>query len=142
MNTVVCPHDRPRQRSIAARLFLSRLVREKPMGAAAALIFLLFVFCGVFAQWLAPYGYNEISMMERLKPPSWKHPFGTDNLGRDMLSRCLYGAQLSVIIGLSRSGAGDGDLGDHRHPQRLPRRQGRHGGAAHRRCLHVAFPSW
>ncbi|MGT2490082.1 hypothetical protein ACU4GD_04895 [Cupriavidus basilensis] len=37
-------------------------------------------------------------MMKRLQPPSWAHPFGTDNLGRDMLSRCLYGAQLSVII--------------------------------------------
>lgn len=83
------------------RIFFSRLVREKPVGAAAALLFLGFVFCGVFAAWLAPYGYNEINMLERLKAPSWAHPFGTDNLGRDMLSRCLYGAQLSVIIGLS-----------------------------------------
>ncbi len=83
------------------RIFFSRLVREKPVGAAAALLFLLFVLCGIFANQLAPYGYNEINMLERLKPPSWKHPFGTDNLGRDMLSRCLYGAQLSVIIGLS-----------------------------------------
>jgi peptide/nickel transport system permease protein len=84
-----------------ARQLLSRLWHEKPVGAAAAMVFLLFVFCGVFADWLAPYGFNEISMLERLKAPSWKHPFGTDNLGRDMLSRCLYGAQLSVIIGLS-----------------------------------------
>ena len=84
-----------------ARQLLSRLWHEKPVGAAAALVFLLFVFCGVFADWLAPYGFNEISMHERLKAPSWKHWFGTDNLGRDMLSRCLYGAQLSVIIGLS-----------------------------------------
>jgi peptide/nickel transport system permease protein len=84
-----------------ARQLLSRLWQEKPVGAAAAMVFLLFVFCGVFADWLAPYGFNEISMLERLKAPSWKHPFGTDNLGRDMLSRCLYGAQLSVIIGLS-----------------------------------------
>jgi peptide/nickel transport system permease protein len=65
------------------------------------LVFLLFVFCGVFAELLAPYGFNEISMLERLKAPSWKHLFGTDNLGRDMFSRCLYGAQLSVIIGLT-----------------------------------------
>ncbi len=83
------------------RHFFSRLFREKPVGAAAALVFLLFVFCGVFADSLAPYGFNEISMLERLKAPSWKHPFGTDNLGRDLFSRCLYGAQLSVIIGLS-----------------------------------------
>jgi peptide/nickel transport system permease protein len=83
------------------RQLLTRLWREKPVGAAAAMVFLLFVFCGVFADLLAPYGFNEISMLERLKAPSWKHPFGTDNLGRDMFSRCLYGAQLSVIIGLS-----------------------------------------
>ena len=83
------------------RTFFSRLLREKPVGAGAALLFLLFVLCGIFAAQLAPYGFNEISMLERLQAPSWKHPFGTDNLGRDMLSRCLYGAQLSVIIGLS-----------------------------------------
>jgi len=83
------------------RQFFSRLIHEKPVGAAAALVFLLFVFCGVFANFLAPYGFNEINMLERLKAPSWKHLFGTDNLGRDMFSRCLYGAQLSVIIGLS-----------------------------------------
>ena len=93
-------HELPSTRS-PTRQFLYRLIHEKPVGAAAALVFLLFVFCGVFAELLAPYGFNEISMLERLKAPSWKHLFGTDNLGRDMFSRCLYGAQLSVIIGLT-----------------------------------------
>jgi peptide/nickel transport system permease protein len=83
------------------RTFFTRLVREKPVGAVSALVFLLFVVCGVFAEALAPYGYNEIDMLARLQAPSWQHPFGTDNLGRDMFARCLYGAQLSVIIGLS-----------------------------------------
>ena len=92
--------DLPPPRS-PVHIFFSRLVREKPVGAAAALLFLLFVLSGIFAAQLAPYGFNEINMLERLKAPSWQHPFGTDNLGRDMLSRCLYGAQLSVIIGLS-----------------------------------------
>ncbi len=81
--------------------FLARLFREKPFGAIAGVVFLLFVLCGVFADQLAPYGFNQISPIERLKPPSWKHWFGTDNLGRDLLSRCLYGARLSVIISLS-----------------------------------------
>ncbi|GGC60693.1 ABC transporter permease [Chelatococcus reniformis] len=81
--------------------FLRRLVREKPFGAAAGVVFVLFLLCGIFADVLAPYGYNQISPIQRLKPPSWAYPFGTDNLGRDLLSRCLYGAQLSVIIGLS-----------------------------------------
>lgn len=81
--------------------FVVRIFREKPVGAAAGVVFLLFLLCGIFAPWLAPYGFNEISPVNRLKPPSFEYPFGTDNLGRDMLSRCLYGAQLSVIIGLS-----------------------------------------
>jgi len=81
--------------------FLRRLVRDKPLGAIGGLVFVAFVFCGVFADFLAPHGFNEISPLNRLKPPSWEFPFGTDNLGRDLLSRCLYGAQLSVIIGLS-----------------------------------------
>ena len=80
---------------------VKRLFREKPLGAAGAVICLIFLFCGVFADVLAPYGMNEINPSKRLKPPSWDFPFGTDNLGRDMLSRCLYGAQISVIIGLS-----------------------------------------
>jgi len=81
--------------------FIKRLFREKPLGAAGAVIFLIFLFCGIFADVLAPYGMNEINLSNRLKAPSWIHPFGTDNLGRDMLSRCLYGAQISVIIGLA-----------------------------------------
>ena len=84
--------------------FIVRLFKEKPLGAAGAVIFVLFLFCGVFADFLAPYGMNQISPINRLKPPSWQYPFGTDNLGRDMLSRCLYGAQLSVIIGFGAAG--------------------------------------
>ena len=91
----------PRRRRHPVLQFLARLFREKPLGAVCAVIFFLFLFCGIFADFLAPYGYNKIAPLNRLKPPSWAFPFGTDNLGRDMLSRCLYGAQLSVIIGCS-----------------------------------------
>lgn len=79
--------------------FLHRLFRDKPLGAAGAVICAIFLFCGLFADLLAPYGYNQIDPINRLKPPSLQFPFGTDNLGRDMFSRVLYGAQLSVIIG-------------------------------------------
>jgi len=78
--------------------FVVRLFREKPLGAAGGVIFVLFLLCGLFADVLAPYGMNQISPRTRLMAPSWTHWFGTDNLGRDMLSRCLYGAQISVII--------------------------------------------
>jgi peptide/nickel transport system permease protein len=94
----------PRRARGPLRRFLLRLVREKPLGAAGGLVFLLFLLCGIFADVLAPYGMNQISPINRLRPPSWAYPFGTDNLGRDVLSRCLYGAQLSVIIGFCAAG--------------------------------------
>ncbi len=81
--------------------FWVRLWRDKPLGAAGAVVLLVFLVCGVLADSISPYGYNEIAPIDRLQPPSWQHWFGTDNLGRDMLSRCLYGARLSVIIGCS-----------------------------------------
>lgn len=93
----------PRRRS-PTMAFIGRLFREKPLGAAGAVIFVLFLLCGLFADFIAPYGYNQISPINRLKPPSLQFPFGTDNLGRDVLSRCLYGAQLSVIIGFCAAG--------------------------------------
>lgn len=86
------------------RRFVGRLFREKPLGAIGGVVFLGFLFVGVFADLLAPYGANQINPINRLKPPSWAFPFGTDNLGRDMLSRCIYGAQLSVIIGFCAAG--------------------------------------
>jgi peptide/nickel transport system permease protein len=94
----------PVRRPSAFWAFTRRLFREKPLGAAGAVVFVVFLFCGLFADLIAPYGVNQISPINRLKAPSWAFPFGTDNLGRDMFSRCLYGAQLSVIIGLCAAG--------------------------------------
>jgi peptide/nickel transport system permease protein len=98
-DTAATPARRPPRGGPAN--FLVRLFRDKPLGAFGFVVCLVFVFCGVFADVLAPYGFNQISPINRLKPPSEKFWFGTDNLGRDVFSRTLYGAQLSVIIGLS-----------------------------------------
>jgi len=98
--TTTTPVAERRERSPTLR-FIVRLFREKPLGAAGGVLFVLFLLCGIFADVLAPYGMNQISPRERLQAPSLRHLFGTDNLGRDMLSRCLYGAQLSVIIGFT-----------------------------------------
>lgn len=84
--------------------FLVRLFRDKPLGAFGAVVFVAFLLCGVFAGFIAPHGMNEISPLNRMKPPSLAFPFGTDNLGRDMLSRILYGGQLSVIIAFCAAG--------------------------------------
>ena len=97
-DTIAAPPRRPRNATLH---FFGRLFREKPLGAFGFVVCVIFLFCGIFADVLAPYGFNQISPVNRLKPPGEKFWLGTDNLGRDMLSRTLYGAQLSVIIGMS-----------------------------------------
>jgi len=81
--------------------FIIRLFREKPLGAFGFVVCVIFLFAGIFADVIAPYGFNQIMPINRMKPPSAQFWFGTDNLGRDILSRVIYGARLSVIIGLS-----------------------------------------
>ncbi len=86
---------------VVSRTLIARLFREKPLGAVCGVVFLLFLFCGLFASLLAPHGINEIQPVFRLKPPSWQFPFGTDNLGRDLLSRCIHGAHSSMTIAVA-----------------------------------------
>jgi peptide/nickel transport system permease protein len=86
------------------RDFVVRLVRDKPLGAAGAGVFLIFVVAAVFAGVLAPYGVNETSLYRRLQAPSGDYLFGTDHLGRDMLSRILIGGQLSMTVAVLTSG--------------------------------------
>lgn len=80
-----------------------RLVREKPLGAFGAGVFLLFIVAAVFAHPLAPYGENDTDLFNRLASPSAEHLLGTDNLGRDVLSRLLMGAQVSMLVGVLTS---------------------------------------
>ena len=78
-----------------------RLVKEKPLGTIGLVITLLLLFAGIFADFLAPYGMNETWVGDSLTPPSAEFWLGTDSLGRDMLSRIIFGARISVIVGLS-----------------------------------------
>ena len=84
-------------------VFFVRLVREKPLGTVGGVIVLVLLITGIFADQLAPYGYNQIFLMDSLSPPSSKFWLGTDNLGRDLLSRVIYGARISMIVGVSAS---------------------------------------
>ncbi len=83
--------------------FLHRLLREKPLGAIGAVITVLLLTVGIFADFLAPFGQNEINPSVAYTPPSWSYWLGTDNLGRDLFSRIVYGARISMIIGLTGS---------------------------------------
>jgi peptide/nickel transport system permease protein len=80
---------------------LVRLVKEKPIGLIGGLIVLVLLLTGIFAELLAPYGFNEMILADRLSPPSTYHLLGTDNTGRDLLSRIIYGARISMIVGLA-----------------------------------------
>jgi peptide/nickel transport system permease protein len=76
-----------------------RLVREKPLGLIGAIIVAIMILAAVFANLIMPYDYNEIVASERLKPPSAQYWMGTDNLGRDMFSRIIEGARISLTVG-------------------------------------------
>ena len=83
--------------------FILILIKEKPLGALGFFITILLFFVGLFADYLAPYGINELHMSDRLLAPSTSYWMGTDNLGRDIFSRVIYGARVSLIVGLSVS---------------------------------------
>jgi peptide/nickel transport system permease protein len=76
------------------------LVRN-PLATIGLALLLLFALSAVFAPVLAPADPLEQRLERRLQPPSWEHPLGTDQLGRDVLSRLLYGAQISLRVGLT-----------------------------------------
>ncbi len=88
-------------RSVFVRLAIGllRFVRRQPLGAFAGLVVLVLIFVAIFNDVVAPNRYDEINVFNRLQGPSSSHIFGTDNQGRDIFSRILYGAQTSVIIG-------------------------------------------
>jgi len=76
------------------------LITKKPLGALGGFLIVLLVGTAIFAPFLAPYDPIQISSASRLKPPSQAHPFGTDDFGRDILSRIIYGARISMYVGL------------------------------------------
>jgi len=76
-------------------------VRAQPVGAVSLVFIAILLFGSIFAPWIVPHDPLALDFGALLEAPSWTHPFGTDNLGRDYLSRTLYGAQVSLIIGLA-----------------------------------------
>lgn len=76
------------------------VLRKSPLAVVGASVVLLFVFLALFGESVAPYDPNEIDMVSRFSPPTNEHFFGTDKMGRDIFSRILCGATLSVRAGL------------------------------------------
>src|SRR5262245_51747781 len=77
-----------------------RLARSKPLGMLGGVLVVLLVVTAVFAPLLAPYGFDDQNITQRLRPPSADYPLGTDSLGRDVRSLIIYGARISMFVGL------------------------------------------
>lgn len=76
-------------------------VKQQPLAAIGLALLCVFVICAVFAPWLSPDDPAALDLHGRLIGPSGAHWFGTDELGRDILSRTLYGARISLIVAVS-----------------------------------------
>ncbi|MCZ8534160.1 nickel transporter permease [Psychrobacillus psychrodurans] len=76
-----------------------RSFRKNKGALAGAGIVLFFVFLACVGPWLAPQGINEQLLTDRLKPPSGQYWFGTDDFGRDIFSRIIHGARISLMVG-------------------------------------------
>ena len=90
----------PKRRSRLAEFFI-RLVREKPLGTVCGIVILILILVGIFGDVLAPYHYDEIHVPDRLQGSSVRYPLGTDQLGRDYMSLIIYGARISLLVGLA-----------------------------------------
>jgi peptide/nickel transport system permease protein len=77
-----------------------RWIRRYGLAALGGAIILAWVLIAIFATWIAPYPYDQVDVTKRLLPPSAEHWLGTDLLGRDVLSRLLVGARISLIAGI------------------------------------------
>ncbi len=85
------------------REFRKRFLKNGPAVAGSVVVLALFA-VSLFAPWLAPYDPNAIDLKQVLMPPSGVHPFGTDPLGRDVFSRMIWGAGISLKVGFVATG--------------------------------------
>jgi len=80
---------------------LPRAARHNPLAASGVVLVVIFVILALFAPWIAPQDPAHIELPTRLSSPSTTHWFGTDELGRDILSRVIYGSRISMLVGSS-----------------------------------------
>ena len=81
------------------RTFFSRLFKQDILGTVCAGLLAAIVVCALLAPWIAPYDFDAIDLTSLMQGPSWSHHLGTDELGRDILSRIIWGARISLSVG-------------------------------------------
>lgn len=82
------------------RAVFHQLWRDNKLAVISGVIIILFLLGAIFAPWLTPYDYDELDTLNRLAPPSAQHLLGTDEIGRDVLTRMLYGSRVSLLVGI------------------------------------------
>lgn len=87
-----------KKRNTTTSIVIGRLLSDKSTVVGLSILILL-VLMAVFASFLAPYSFKKINPAIAFQGPTWSHPFGTDELGRDVLSRIIYGARWSLAVG-------------------------------------------
>lgn len=85
---------------MANEFSIRREVKRNPLATAGIVLVVVFVVFALFAPWLAPRDPAYIDLAGRLATPSWQHWMGTDELGRDILSRVIFGARVSMLVGV------------------------------------------
>src|SRR5256712_13479732 len=103
MSTVtarVAPFERQPTATPRRGVALWAVIKRKPLGLASAALLVLLVTTAIFADVLAPYDPLATQPEIRLAPPSRDHPFGSDDIGRDVLMRVVHGRRLTVWVGV------------------------------------------
>lgn len=88
----------PAVRGRASETF--RRFRKHKLALVSTIILAALIIGVVVGPWLWPLKINDIDFAARMQPPSWRHPFGTDDLGQDILARMIYGGRISLAVGL------------------------------------------
>lgn len=102
-NAAAIPAAPPRQRAIRWQVAASPFVwiaRQRLALLIPAVLLATIIVASLLAGVLAPYNPNQLDMQNMLAKPSWQHPLGTDQLGRDVLSRVLYGGRTTIVMSL------------------------------------------
>ena len=79
---------------------LRRMIRANKLSLVSLIVIFLLILFSILAPWLTPYGEADMDLMHRLSPPSAEHLLGTDEAGRDVLTRLLYGSRVSLMVGI------------------------------------------
>jgi peptide/nickel transport system permease protein len=89
------------ERSRSWRAGIIRFCRRQPLGTVGLVLVLVMAVAGLLAEWIAPYSPTSNDFAAMTEPPSWAHLMGTDQFGRDLFSRIVFGARTALIVGFS-----------------------------------------